>query len=54
MLADRFATIEELLAVDENELIKLGITNQLDRIHLIKQARLFDDKVKYLNNKIEY
>jgi CRISPR/Cas system-associated protein endoribonuclease Cas2 len=44
-LADRFSTIEELLANDENELTKLGITNQADRIRLMKQARLLDDKV---------
>jgi hypothetical protein len=45
ILTNRFTTIEELLAVDENELINLGITNQLDRSCLIKQARLLDDKV---------
>jgi hypothetical protein len=44
-LADRFSTIEELLANDDNELTKLGITNQADRIRLMKQARLLDDKV---------
>ena len=47
-LADRFSSIEEFLASDENELNKLGITNQDDRIRLIKQARLLDDKV--INN----
>ena len=44
-LADRFSTIEELLAVGENEVHKLGITNQADRTRLIKQAHLVDDKV---------
>jgi len=44
-LADRFSTIEELLANDDGELTKLGITNQADRIRLMKQARLLDDKV---------
>jgi len=44
-LADRFSSIDELLAVDENELNKLGINNQADRTRLIKQARLLDDKV---------
>lgn len=44
-LADRFSTIEELLENDENELTKLGITNQADRTRLIKQARLLDTKV---------
>ena len=44
-LADRFSTIEELLETDDNELTKLGITNQADRILLMKQARLLDDKV---------
>ncbi|CAF1053049.1 unnamed protein product [Rotaria sordida] len=44
ILADRFSTIEELLASDDNELNKLGITNQTDRIRLIKQARLLDNK----------
>ncbi|CAF0877615.1 unnamed protein product [Rotaria sordida] len=44
ILADRFSTIEELLTADENELINLGITNQLDRVCLIKQARLFNEK----------
>ncbi len=44
-LADRFSSIDELLAVDENELNKLGINNQADRTLLIKQARLLDDKV---------
>ncbi len=44
-LADRFSSIDELLAVDENELKKLGINNQADRTLLIKQARLLDDKV---------
>ncbi len=49
-LADRFSTIAELLAVNENELTKLGITNQADRARLIKQARLLDDKVNnYFN-----
>jgi hypothetical protein len=50
-LADRFSTIEELLANNENELIKVGITNQADRIRLMKQARLLDDKV---NDKSNY
>ncbi len=49
-LADRFSTIEELLANDENELTKLGITNQADRTRLIKQARLLDDKVNQKSN----
>jgi len=44
-LADRFSTIEEFLENDDNELTKLGITNQADRIRLMKQARLLDDKV---------
>jgi hypothetical protein len=44
-LADRFSTIEELLATDDKELTKLGIANQADRICLMKQARLLDDKV---------
>jgi len=43
-LADRFSTIDEFLASDNNELTKLGITNQADRIRLMKQARLLDDK----------
>ncbi|CAF3189122.1 unnamed protein product [Rotaria sp. Silwood2] len=42
-LADRFSTIEELLESDDNELNKLGITNQADRICLMKQARLLDN-----------
>ncbi len=45
ILSNRFATIEELLTVDESELINLGITNHFDRTCLIKQARLLDDKV---------
>ena len=44
-LADRFSTIEELLESNDNELSKLGITNRADRIRLIKQARLSNDKV---------
>ena len=44
-LSSRFTTIDELLTVNENDLINLGITNQYDRICLIKQAHLFDDKV---------
>ncbi len=47
-LSDRFSTIEDFLSSDENELNKLGIINQADRIRLMKQARLLDDKV---NNK---
>ncbi|CAF1363314.1 unnamed protein product [Adineta ricciae] len=43
-LSSRFTTIDELLTVNENDLINLGITNQYDRICLIKQAHLFDDK----------
>lgn len=46
VLADRFSTTEELLAINDHELNKLGITDQADRIRLIKQARLLDDKVK--------
>jgi hypothetical protein len=53
-LADRFSTIEELLANDENELTKLGITNQADRTRLIKQARLLDDKVNEKSNLLLY
>jgi len=53
-LADRFSTIEELLANDENELTKLGITNQADRTRLIKQARLLDDKVNEKSNPLLY
>jgi len=53
-LADRFSTIEELLANDENELTKLGITNQADRTRLIKQARLLDDKVNEKSNPLFY
>jgi hypothetical protein len=49
-LADRFSTITELLASDENELTKLGITNQADRTRLIKQAHLLDDKVNSKSN----
>jgi len=45
ILSNRFATIEELLTVDESELINLGIINHFDRACLIKQARLLDDKV---------
>ena len=44
-LADRFSTVDELLASEENELTKLGITNQADRTRLIKQAHLLEDKV---------
>ncbi|UJR14652.1 hypothetical protein I4U23_001645 [Adineta vaga] len=43
-LADRFSSIDELLAVNENELNKLGITNQADRIRLMKQARLINQQ----------
>ncbi|CAF3755142.1 unnamed protein product [Rotaria socialis] len=39
-LADRFSTIEELLTADENEFINLGIISQLDRVCLIRHARL--------------
>lgn len=46
ILADRFATIEEFLSVDENGLINLGINNPLDRDCLIKQARLLEEKVE--------
>lgn len=46
ILSNRFTSIEEFLTVDENELIKLGITNQMDRIYLNKQAHLLDDNVK--------
>jgi hypothetical protein len=53
-LADRFSTIEELLANDENELTKLGINNQADRTRLIKQARLLDDKVNEKSNLLLY
>ena len=49
-LADRFSTIEELLANGEQELSKLGITNQADRSRLVKQARLLEEKV---TNKYE-
>lgn len=45
ILSDRFATIEEFLAIDENGLISLGITDPVDRISLIKQVRLFEEKV---------
>jgi hypothetical protein len=45
ILADRFSTIEDLLEVDDNELNIIGITNQADRIRLINQARLLDNKV---------
>lgn len=48
ILADRFATIEEFLSVDENDLINIGITNPLDRDYLIKQAHLLEEKVKIL------
>ncbi|CAF5003421.1 unnamed protein product [Rotaria sp. Silwood1] len=47
-LSDRFSSVEELLASNENELINLGITNQLDRTCLIKQASLFDDKKNFV------
>jgi hypothetical protein len=53
-LADRFSTIEEFLANDDNELTKLGITNQADRIRLMKQARLLDDKVNNEEKKTIY
>ncbi|CAF2925343.1 unnamed protein product [Rotaria sp. Silwood2] len=42
-LADRFSTMENVSAADENELINLGITNQLDRVCLVKQPCVFDD-----------
>lgn len=45
ILSDRFSTIEELLDSGEQELTKLGITNQADRSRLIKQARLLGEKV---------
>lgn len=45
ILADRFATIEEFLAVDENGLISLGITDPIDRTGLMKQVRLLEEKV---------
>lgn len=44
-LADRFSSLEEFSAVNENDLQKLGIVNQADRIRLIKQARLINEKV---------
>ena len=44
-LSDRFSTIAEFLASDDNELNKIGITNQVDRTRLMKQARLLDEKV---------
>jgi hypothetical protein len=44
-LTNRFTTIEELLSTDENELMNLGIINQLHLACLIKQAHLLDDKV---------
>lgn len=44
-LSNRFATIEQFLAVDESELLRLGISNRSDRLCLIKQAQLLDDKV---------
>ena len=44
-LADRFSSTNELLAANESDLQKLGITNQADRNRLIAQARLLDDKV---------
>ena len=44
-LANRFKSVEDLLAADENELINIGFTNQLDRTFLIKQARIYDNKV---------
>jgi hypothetical protein len=44
-LTNRFTTIEELLSTDENELMNLGIINQLHLASLIKQAHLLDDKV---------
>ncbi|CAF3710999.1 unnamed protein product [Rotaria sp. Silwood1] len=47
-LSDRFSSVEELLASNENELINLGITNQLDRTCLIKQASLFDEKKNFV------
>lgn len=44
-LANRFSTIEHLVAEDEKELIHLGIVNETDRVCIIKQAQLFCDKV---------
>ena len=45
ILADRFATIEEFLSVDENGLISLGVTDPMDRTGLMKQVRLIEEKV---------
>ncbi|CAF0744853.1 unnamed protein product [Adineta ricciae] len=43
-LADRFSNLEEFSAVNENDLQKLGIVNQADRVRLIQQARLMNEK----------
>ena len=45
-LADRFSNLEEFSVVNENDLQKLGIVNQADRVRLIEQARLMIEKVK--------
>lgn len=44
-LADRFATIDELLAANETDWNRIGVTNQVDRIRLINQARSLQEKV---------
>lgn len=49
-LADRFSTVDELLASDQNELAKLGVASQADRTRLITQARLVEEKVNDKSN----
>ena len=54
-LTNRFSTIEDLLATDENELINLGIEKELDRARLIEHARILDDKVNiYIYFRINF
>ena len=44
-LADRFATVEQLINSDENQLKQLGFVNQTDRTRLMEHARRSNEKV---------
>ena len=50
-LADRFSSVEELLAANANDWSRIGVANQADRIRLIKQARLFEEKASDDNER---
>ena len=49
ILSEKFSSIEELLTIDDNDLVNLGIDNKLDCENIIKHARIIDEKVKLRN-----